>query len=219
MKRPKTKWRVLERLLLAGGAVLLGLFLLARAHSYLMSRADLRRFQETQREPQAAIAASVQEADTPEEQNDSLWSKARIRGYEKSLLRKVAPPLGVLRIPKLNLEVAVLDGTDAVTLNRAVGHIAGTARPGAPGNVGIAGHRDGYFRGLKDIAAGDTLELETTDGTRKYIVEKVIITSPQDLSVLAPNGRDSLTLVTCYPFYYVGSAPKRYIIRASRQTG
>jgi sortase A len=113
----------------------------------------------------------------------------------------------------------VLPGTDDVTLDRAVGHIEGTAAPDAAGNVGIAGHRDGFFRGLKDITQGDLIELVTLQDTVAYRVEKTWIVDPTDVSVLDPTPGRALTLVTCYPFYFVGSAPQRFIVRAVRADG
>jgi sortase A len=113
----------------------------------------------------------------------------------------------------------VLPGTDDFVLDRAVGHIDDTALPGTNGNIGIAGHRDGFFRGLKDIAAGDPIELETRKGRELYRVERTWIVDPEDVSVLDPTPVQSLTLVTCYPFYFIGSAPQRFIVRAVRQPG
>ena len=126
----------------------------------------------------------------------------------------MAMPLAVLRIPKLRLEVPVLPGTDDRTLDRAVGHIEHTALPGTEGNAGIAGHRDGFFRGLKDIAAGDVIELETASGKETYHVERTWVVDPDTVSVLDPTPTRALTLVTCYPFYFVGAAPRRFIVRA-----
>ena len=123
-------------------------------------------------------------------------------------------PLAVLRIPRLQLEVAVLEGTDELTLNRAVGHIEDTAAPGTNGNSGIAGHRDGFFRVLKDINTGDSMELETQRGVDVYRIERTWIVQPDDVSVLDPTATRSVTLVTCYPFYFIGSAPQRFIVRA-----
>jgi sortase A len=100
-------------------------------------------------------------------------------------------------------------------MDRAVGFIAGTARPGENGNIGISGHRDGFFRGLKDIREGDGIELVTATGTDTYTIDSIVLVKPADVSVLAPRPRPSITLVTCYPFYFVGSAPKRYIVQAS----
>jgi sortase A len=113
-----------------------------------------------------------------------------------------------------HLEVPVLAGTDDRTLDRAVGYIEDTAKPGTEGNTGIAGHRDGFFRGLKDIATGDTIELDTLDAKAQYRVERTWIVNPDDVSVLDPTPTGALTLVTCYPFYFVGSAPQRFIVRA-----
>ena len=110
--------------------------------------------------------------------------------------------------------MAVLEGGDDWTLNRAVGHIADTAAPGADGNSGIAGHRDGFFRGLKDVAPGDAVELETIHGTELYRIERTWIVDPENVSVLDPTSQRSVTLVTCYPFYFVGPAPQRFIVRA-----
>jgi sortase A len=128
----------------------------------------------------------------------------------------VPPPLAVLRIPRVGVEAPVLEGTDDWTLNRGVGHIEDTAAPGVDGNVGIAGHRDGFFRPLKDITPGDLLEVETRAGVAQYHVDRVWIVNPDDVSVLDPTPSPSVTLVTCYPFYYVGSAPQRFIVRAVR---
>ena len=151
---------------------------------------------------------------TPPDQ--SLWAPSRVSAWHKALLEPAPEPLAVLRIPKLRLEVAVLPGTDDRTLDRALGHIEGTALPDTDGNLGIAGHRDGFFRGLKDIAPGDVVELETIQGRDVFRVERTWIVDPEDVSVLDPTRTRSLTLVTCYPFYFVGSAPQRFIVRAVR---
>ena len=145
----------------------------------------------------------------------SLWSEKRIEGYKESLVEHIGPPLAILRVAKIHLEVPVLDGTDDLILNRGVGRIAGTARVGSSDNVGIAGHRDGFFRGLKDLAVGDTMDLVTPSSTETYVVDKIQIVDPKDVSVLRPAKVPSLTLVTCYPFYFIGSAPQRYIVHAS----
>ncbi|MBP9144669.1 MAG: class D sortase [Thermoanaerobaculia bacterium] len=149
--------------------------------------------------------------------DQSLWSEGRIAKYRESLSLDFAPPLAVLRIPRLGLEVPVLPGIDELTLNRAVGAIPGTAAPGESGNVGIAGHRDGYFRGLKDLESGDRLELETLDGIQEFRVTSIRIVDPSEVHVLAPTPRQVVTLVTCYPFYFVGKAPRRYIVQAEAQ--
>jgi len=123
--------------------------------------------------------------------------------------------IGRLRIPRLNLAVMVREGASESTLRRAVGHIPGTGLPGQPGNVGLAGHRDTFFRPLQNIRKDDTVDLDTGHGTVRYVVTATQIVSPRDVTVLKASGGKTLTLVTCYPFYYVGSAPKRFIVRAA----
>ena len=110
----------------------------------------------------------------------------RITAWRRALTEPAPPPLAVLRIPKIRLEAAVLQGTEDVTLNRAVGHIDATALPETDGNSGIAGHRDGFFRGLKDIGPEDVIELETLRGKEVYRVERTWMVAPEDVSVLDP---------------------------------
>ena len=158
-------------------------------------------------------AAALQQPPAPDL---SLWDQGRITAWRLALSEPAPPPLAVLRIPKIRLEVPVLRGTDDFTLNRAVGHIDDTALPGTDGNSGIAGHRDGFFRGLKDIGPEDVIELETLRGKEVYRIERTWVVDPEDVSVLDPTPARSLTLVTCYPFYHVGPAPQRFIVRAVR---
>ena len=117
-------------------------------------------------------------------------------------------------IPRLNVSDVVVEGDDTETLSHAVGHIPGTALPGQLGNVGLAGHRDSFFRKIGQLRDGDTLVLETIHGTFRYHVAKLAIVAPSETSVLSSSGEPALTLVTCYPFHYVGSAPKRFIVTA-----
>jgi sortase A len=144
----------------------------------------------------------------------TLWSTSRVAAYEASLEQEKYRPLAILRVPKIALEVPVFDGTDELTLNRGVGRIRGTKQIEQLGNIGIAGHRDGFFRGLKDIASGDIVELDVAGGRKQYVVTRIQIVKPEDTSVLSPTSTPTLTLVTCFPFYYVGSAPQRYIVTA-----
>lgn len=145
-----------------------------------------------------------------------LWSPERVRAWAESRQQATPAPLAVLRIRRLGIEVPVLEGTDDWTLNRAAGHIGDTAAPGEDGNCGIAAHRDGFFRALKDARVGDVLELETRRGALTYRVDRIWVVQPEDVSVLDPTPRPAITLVTCFPFYFVGSAPQRYIVRAVR---
>jgi sortase A len=124
--------------------------------------------------------------------------------------------IGELDIPRLQLSVMVFEGDDAGILSQGAGHIPGTALLPHSGNIGIAAHRDTYFRPLRIIRANDVIDLETPAGTTRYTVTEAKIVQPSDVSVLArAPGRD-LTLVTCYPFYYVGSAPERFIVHARK---
>ena len=150
-------------------------------------------------------------------QDFSRWSAERVRAWSDTQNTQPPPPLAVLRIPRIGLEVPVLAGTDEWTLNRAVGHIEGTTAPGDDGNVAIAGHRDGFFRALDGIGIGDLLELETSGGVDRYRVQRVWIVDPEEASVVDATESPSVTLVTCYPFYYVGSAPQRFIVRGVRE--
>jgi sortase A len=124
--------------------------------------------------------------------------------------------IGRMEIPRLGLSVMVMEGTTTTTLRRAAGHIEGTAEPGQPGNIGISGHRDTFFRPLRKIEPNDLITLTTLAGEFRYRVVSSKVVSPDDVSVLDPGQSEVLTLVTCYPFYFVGPAPSRFIVRATR---
>lgn len=206
-----------EYALLAPGMALLTFWGAARVESIINSRAALGKFDAF--ESRASVSA-----DSTHEQGDasraletilSPWDGKKVQAQPESSTEQSDVPLAVLRIPKIRLEVPVLEGADSLTLNHAVGRIAGTAQLGEPGNIGIAGHRDGFFRGLKDVTVGDTVELRSPTETVAYKVDQVSVVAPQDVSVLNPTLGPSLTLVTCYPFHFVGNAPRRYIVSAS----
>ncbi len=124
--------------------------------------------------------------------------------------------VGRIEIPRLRMKIAILEGTAVKTLQLGVGHIQGTPLPGEAGNVGLAGHRDTYFRGLKDIRVNDRIQVQTAAELSTYVVDSIRIVSPSDVGVLAPSAKSSVTLVTCYPFYFIGAAPKRFIVHAQR---
>ena len=149
--------------------------------------------------------------------NQDLWADKRVAEYEESLRIEAEPPLAVMTIDKLDIQVPVYNGADDFNLNRGVARIKGTASVDDTGNLGIAGHRDGFFRGLKDIAMGDQIALQTTRGEVIYTVSSIEIVEPSDVSVLASTSEKTITLVTCYPFYYVGHAPKRFIVKATAE--
>ena len=202
----------LDRALLVVGVVLLAIYVGIRADGILHSRARLRAF-EVQKAAKTEPGKKQLAGNTPVD--FSLWDSKRIEEYKQTLLSNSGPPIAILRIPKIRLEVPVLEGTDDVSLNRGVGRIAGTAREFESGNMGIAGHRDGFFRGLKDIMPGDVVELESIDAKANYVVDELQIVDPNDVSVLRPRTKPAVTLVTCYPFYFTGSAPSRFIVHAS----
>jgi sortase A len=212
VKRPARVWLLAERALWTCGLVTLVAWAGLRIDGATGARHELNRFSDLQ----AARTGTSQSTAAPDL---SLWDPKRISAWRSSLDAPVPPPLAVLRVPKIGLEVAVLPGTDDFTLNRSVGHIDDTALPGTDGNSGIAGHRDGFFRGLKDVGTGDAIELDTLQGEEVYRVERVWVVYPDDVTVLDATPTRSLTLVTCYPFYHVGPAPQRYIVRAVRAGG
>lgn len=198
-----------ERVAWTAGAAVLAIWAAASVARTAGAREDIKHF-ETLRG-----AGGVEQALLEPAQPDlSSWGGERIRAWRHTLTRPAPAPVAVLRISKIGLEVAVLPGTDDFVLNRGVGHIEDTALPGSESNAGIAGHRDGFFRGLKDVVAGDGIELETRAGRRMYRVERTWVVDPDDVSVLDPTPTPALTLVTCYPFYFIGSAPQRFIVRA-----
>jgi sortase A len=206
----------LQRLLLLVGFALLAFYAAARLHEVILSRAGMRHFEDQRatRLNQSAVEKRV--VHTPTASPDFVaWSEQRIQQYAESLSKQVAPPLAVIRIDSVHVEAPVLEGTDDLTLNRGVGHIAGTSLFGEDGNVGIAGHRDGFFRGLKNIRVGDRIDLEEPDRIETYVVERLEIVDPDNVSVLRSSGKPALTLVTCYPFYYIGAAPRRFIVHAA----
>ncbi len=208
--------RRIELSLLILGLLLIGVFVGAYIHRATQSRAALSRFEELKQERAKQPARSF--ADRNFTHDFSLWSPQRVSGYQESLTQSLDAPLAILRIPKVKLEVPILNGTDELSLNRGVGYISGMSRPGEAGNIGVAGHRDGFFRGLKDVVAGDVIEMETLDRVYQYKIDQIVIVDKNDKSVLQQTSEPLLTLVTCYPFYFVGSAPKRYIVVASLVT-
>ncbi len=122
--------------------------------------------------------------------------------------------VGRIEIPRLGLLAIVAEGTDPRTLRRAVGHVSGTALPGEPGNVALAGHRDSFFSRLRNVRAGDRVRITTPDGVFEYRVESKGVVGPERIEVLTSSGTPTLTLITCFPFRYVGAAPERFVVRA-----
>jgi sortase A len=214
----------LETTLLVSGTALLTVFFLVRAWSDSSSSSGVAAFEQARAEIVEAQPVSTGAASPARFRGQSipapdfeLWSEKRIREYEESLEASDNLPLAVLSIDKLSLKVPIYDGATDFNLNRGVARIKGTARIGDKSNLGIAGHRDGFFRGLQDIALGDALLLETLQGAQQYRVASIQIVDPADVHVLAPTDDSTVTLVTCYPFYFVGHAPQRYIVTAKAE--
>jgi sortase A len=200
--------RTIQRVLFATGLTLLVVYFGIRLHGELSSRLSLLAFHSAHTKSDKQITPGV---------DFNLWSEKRIAAFNESLTRHFSPPKAVLHISKIHLEVPVFEGTDDLTLNRGVGRIIGTAHldNDMNGNIGIAGHRDGFFRGLKDVHNGDTVDLVLADRTMSFVIDKIQVVDPSNVSVLESGSVSSLTLVTCYPFYFNGSAPQRYIVHAS----
>jgi sortase A len=216
--------RLAQKLLMGSGALLVGIFIAAHLYAACLSNVAIWRMQvaQTKVKAESASVSTTSAGQAPERQASeqqavdfSLWGKTRIRAYLASLSLKLDAPIAMLSIPRLALTVPVFDGTDDLTLDRGLGRVDGTDKPGGEHNLGIAGHRDGFFRGLKDIKQGDTIDIDRADGKDTYVVESTTIVDPSDVSVLEPGTKSSLTLITCYPFYFVGDAPSRFIVKAS----
>jgi sortase A len=201
-------WWWAEKWLRLTGAILIGIFVSAIFQRTIVSRVAVQKFENARAGSRSFLSKNKVDL--------SLWSKKRIQAYTESLTSRFDTPLGVLKIPKLGLVVPVFEGTDELTLNRGVGRVAGTAQLGGVGNVGIAGHRDGFFRVLKGIAIGDSIEVEVENGNLEYVVQSLEVVYPNSTNVLQTRSPDvhELTLVTCYPFYFIGSAPQRFIVHA-----
>lgn len=141
------------------------------------------------------------------------WSEKASAKYEKTK-DGGGVPMAVLTIERLNLKAPVYSGTRRITLDRGLGWVERTASPDEVGNIAISGHRDGFFRPLKDIKVGDTIEMQTITGTQQFEVFDISIVDALEVSVLDPTDTTVLTLITCHPFYFQGYAPDRYIVRA-----
>jgi len=179
----------LERAILASGAVLVLLAGLVWADGATKSRAAIVDFERHHAAPQSEAP------------------------------QKTGSALAVLRIESAGMEVPVFETTSKSALDKGAGHVEGSIEPGGSGNIAIAGHRDTFFRGLKDVQVGAEIEMATPQGSRVFRVSELKIVDPLDVSVLDPTEDTVLTLITCYPFYYVGPAPDRYIVRAELEHG
>jgi sortase A len=193
------KWG--QRALFACAVLLLGYCAFALVDAWIFQRRESRELDRLLRDRQAASQSARQAESTPA----AVGAPADADGL-----------IGRIEIPRLLLSAVVVEGVDKTTLRRAVGHIPGTALPGHSGNVGLAGHRDTFFRQLKDLKIKDEIQLSTLNGNFNYEVESLRVVNPDNVGVLAASVGNVLTLVTCYPFYFVGPAPQRWIVRAKQ---
>ncbi len=210
-----------EWLSYAAGAVLTGFFLVQLAQGEVERRADIAEFEQLASvdfsDPDAAKTVTTLSDDTGRP-DMSLWAPGRIADYEASLQAELPPVLGILEVPSVGLKVPVYSTDTELTMDRGAGVIDGMAYPHEPGNIGIAGHRDGYFRVLKDVEVGDRLALQTLEGPKDFTIDSVQVVEISDTHLLQDTDDQTVTLVTCYPFYFVGHAPQRYIVTASLDT-
>jgi len=201
---PRTAIRCL---FLTIGTVCLAVYSYAYLERVLYQSFESREFDRTHSLSAAALVAS----------SDPITPIVGV-GLSPRKSSPMRPPptalIGRLSVPRLHLSAMVREGIGRKSLQLAVGHIPATPLPGQPGNVGVAGHRDTFFRGLKDLRKNDEIQFSTVNGDFKYAVESLIIVGPDEVGVLAFSSENVLTMVTCYPFYYVGAAPKRFVVRA-----
>lgn len=197
-----------ELILLVVGVKCLLLWSALRVYSFASSRAAVQSFEAIDEGETVAYANSPPVDVT-------LWSNERIVAYQRSLFERTGTPIAVLRIPKIGLSAPVFNGTDGWTLNRGVGRVPGTAKIGVLGNLAIAGHRDGFFRELSQLIPGDIVELDHLGNVERYTVTETRVVRPEDISVLSPSASARLTLITCFPFHFIGHAPQRYIVTAA----
>ena len=197
------RWRWLERVLLVLGFVLLGYY------AYVSIEARLYQALEN-RELDLILASGP----APEVEANRPAATTGTAPPPRRAAPATGSVIGRIEIPRLGVSTVIRAGSDARTLQLAVGHIPGTALPGDRGNIGLAGHRDTFFRKLRDIKADDEIRVVTGEGTFSYRVQRTDIVWPRDTWVLDDIGQAALTLVTCYPFTYIGSAPQRFIVRA-----
>lgn len=224
------KWaiRSAELTFYLAGTLLTGLFLVQLAQGEVQRQDGITEF--TQLAQASDTTQNLQSASAPQssspatvqstlgdvgEPDTSLWAAGCIADYKASLQAELPPVLGVLEVPSVGLKVPVYSTNTDLVMDRGAGIIDGMAYPHELGNVGISGHRDGYFRALKDVKQGDVIVLQTLRGEKRYKIDATTVVAITDTTLLRDTSDQTVTLVTCYPFYFVGHAPKRFIVTAS----
>jgi sortase A len=203
--RPRRGGRRVERLLFIAGIWLLAAWTYATVEAYVYQVRENRELDAIlQSAPPSSVDATAEDTAAPAD-------AVRVSRH----LPAPGSVFGRIEVPRLGISTVMRAGSDAKTLRLAVGHIPGTAWPGEPGNMGLAGHRDTFFRRLRDIRPDDEIRVVTPEGTHVYRVSRTLVVEPRDVWVLDATGNHSLlTLVTCYPFTYIGSAPQRFVVQA-----
>ena len=146
--------------------------------------------------------------------DSELYQLQARRAFDEKQEKRPEGTIGKIEIPRIGLSAMIAEGTEWATLRRAIGHIPGTAFPGETGNAAVAAHRDTFFRGLRNVSRGDAIDVTTDRGVFRYVVESTEIVKPNDVDVLRSGQSQELTLITCYPFFWIGPAPKRFIVHA-----
>ena len=203
------------------GTLLTGLFVVQLAQGEVQRQDGIAEFAQLAQSGSAAAVNTDQDSEIEKQFSDvgdpdtSLWAAGRIADYKASLSAELPPVLGVLEVPSVSLKVPVYSTNTDLVMDRGAGIIDGMAYPHELGNIGISGHRDGYFRALKDVKQGDVILLQTLQGEKRFKIDSTKIVEISDTSLLRDTTDQKVTLVTCYPFYFVGHAPKRFIVIAS----
>ena len=224
--------RVGELLCYVMGILLTAFFVAQLAQGEVQRKGDMAQFQQlaqTQASDPIFSAINVESSSGADassafdlvalgEPDTSLWNAGRVADYKASMKAQLPEVLGILDLPSVGLKVPIYATNTALVMDRGTGIIDGMAYPHEEGNIGISGHRDGYFRVLKDVKIGDTVVLQTLKGPKNFSVTAIDIVDRADETLLRDTDEQSVTLVTCYPFYFVGHAPKRYIVTASLDT-
>jgi sortase A len=217
-KPGSTVFRSVEILCYFAGVLLLAFFLTQLAQGEVERQQGIAAFEQAAESTEAAAAPVALNLSGTDNPDTTLWNAQRVKDYQASLEQDLPPVLGVLEVPSVSLKVPVYQTNTELVMDRGAGVIDGMAYPHEPGNIGISGHRDGYFRVLKDVQVGDTIVLQTLEGSKRFRIDATHIVEIADTTLLRDTDEQSVTLVTCYPFYFVGHAPQRFIVKASLDT-
>jgi len=218
-----------ELLSYLAGFLLTGFFVVQLAQGEVQRQGGIAEFEQmAQNNAEQQNSAAAEASDSAEnsqlnfddtgEPDTSLWAAGRISDYQASLQAELPQVLGVLEVPSVGLNVPVYATNSELVMDRGAGIIDGMAYPHEPGNIGISGHRDGYFRVLKDVQVGDAILVQSLEGVKQFKIDATEVVAISDKTLLRDTDDQTVTLVTCYPFYFVGHAPKRFIVTASLDT-